>query len=148
MRARFGRVPFDLSVVYVPAVVLALLTACAHSVPRVSSMNFSSADMTVVGQATGESTRETILCIIPQDSTGPSVAEATRNAVATVNADALINTAVDDERVTGIAVRFKERAWEGGARPQPSVPTPAPTQNQNAQPTPKKSGGLFHLIFG
>jgi hypothetical protein len=139
-----------------------LLAACAHSVPHVSSMNFSSADMWIMGPATGESTRDFILCAIPQDSTGASVAEATRNAVATVNADALINTVVDDERgigflglwcwqtirVSGTAVRFKSNAWEGGARPQPSVPTPAPTQNQNAQPTPRKSGGLFHLIFG
>lgn len=103
---------------------------CAHVTPQATSTSFSPEAMDVVGPAKGESTQTKALCLIPLSNDEVSVIAATEAALLSVNAEALINSAVDDERgigvlglwcwqtirVSGTAVRFKSRAGSGPAR--------------------------------
>ena len=77
-----------------------LLSGCTHVTPMVSSMNFSSDAMEVLGTGKGVSSRGYFLCVIPiSDSldTSYSVGEAIDVAVESKKGDALINTVADHE---------------------------------------------------
>jgi hypothetical protein len=104
-------------------------TGCSSIAPRVSSMNFSPESMEILGAASGESSRGYLLCMIPMGDTAGggvffsrySLLEAVNRSVASMKADALINTIAEQEtgwafpfwcwtavRVQGIAVKFKQ----------------------------------------
>jgi hypothetical protein len=105
---------------------LALLAAgCVHVRPQATSIDYDSDSMEIVGRATGEASRANALFGLIPVSSPASVAVAVDRAVKSVNADALINTVVDDEcgtvlgffnwqtiRVHGTAVKFKFRPAE------------------------------------
>lgn len=119
----------NMSRLAVVAVTIAL-SGCAHVTPQATSTSFSPEAMEIVGPAKGESSQTKALCLIPMNNDAASVITATEAALLSVNAEALINTSVDEEsgigilglwcwqtiRVHGTAVRFKPQALAARTR--------------------------------
>jgi hypothetical protein len=107
---------------------LLFFTGCVSlATVNVSSMNYDSASMEVLGQAKGECTYDLVCSVVPVADEDRSAAIAIERALTSVGGDALLNTVVDVRRnwflyplffserieVYGTAVRFNKRPWTG-----------------------------------
>jgi hypothetical protein len=98
----------------------ALISGCVHVRPQVSSINYDSESMEIMGQASGEASRASALFGLIPVSSEASVVTAIERAVKSKAGDALINTCVESEcgsilgffnwqtvRVHGTVIKFK-----------------------------------------
>ena len=117
-----------MKILFILSLPVVLLLGCAHVIPQATSMNFSPESMVVVGPAMGESSETYLLSMIPSGGRHPSIVLATERAIKSVEADALVNTIVDNElgfgflglwswqtiRVYGTAVRYRPTIIDHG----------------------------------